>query len=457
MAFPENCKRLRRFRCKLKRDEGRFGPFRFSEPFKEGLSFHATGQSLYLGGPFERPTESGQARNDHELATQRSATDGEPMSDIATATRCSCFCEFGYLNFYVLPALRVYFETTRERLALVTYPDYFRLLQLLFGDRVEAAELLEQDPLRGGFASPKYDRLYADLPKVNDLLEDHLTSLPRKPNLHRVREQSLIAAPRDLTETMDRRFGDAFDDIVVFYLRNRSNSDRRNYLGNLDWSTLEADRRLLVFVGDAGESLVPLPEGPTVYRTRDLFENIYFFAHCSCFVANDSGIIDFAKNCGCRMVRIVPSRSEVNPKNYRPFNSCVTKPLEAEYLLPEWQRRPAVVEVKLERLVSRSKRASVERELSGLQRAMAELGLGVDSEIFRQLLALHRRNWDLIERWNELDREGRYDDEYIAVTRASNQCNRERFLLKRKLNERSVIVEEKSAIYDQPPSDPGCK
>lgn len=394
------------------------------------------------------------------------------MSDITTATRCSCFCEFGYLNFYVLPALRVYFETTRERLALVTYPDYFRLLQLLFGDRVEAAELLDQDPLRGGFASPKYDRLYADLPKVNELLEDHLTSLPRMPDLHRVRERSLIAPPRDLAETMDRRFGGgAFDEIFVFYLRNRSNSDRRNYLGNLDWSVLEAGRRLLVFVGDSEESMVPLPEGPAVYRTRDLFENIYFFERCSCFFANDSGIIDFAKNCGCRMVRIIPSRCEVNPKNYRPFNTCVTKPLEPEFLLDEWRRRSAVVEVshgelvdkaailavKLERLVSRAKRVSVKRELAGLQRAMAELGLGVDSEIFRQLLALHRRNWDLIERWNELDREGRYDDEYIAVTRASNQCNRERFLLKRKLNERSVIVEEKSAIYDQPPSDPGRK
>ena len=392
------------------------------------------------------------------------------MSGAAGATRCSCFCELGYLNFYVLPALRVYFETTRERLTLVTYPDYFRLLRHVFGGRIEAGELLEQDPLRSGFQSPKYDPSYAELPKLNELLEGHLAALPRRPNLHRIRERSLIDPPREVIETMDRRFGGsaseetAFDEIFVFYLRNRSNSDRRNYLGNLDWRTLEADGRLLVFVGDTEESLAPLPEGPTVYRTRDLFENAYFFKRCSCFFANDSGIIDFAKNCGCTMVRIVPSRSEVNPKNYRPFNSCVTKPLESRYLLPEWRRRTAIIEVshgelvdkaailevKLEHLSSRAKRVNVKRELGVLRPAMEELGLSVDSEIFRQLLALHRRNWDLVERWNQLDREGRYDDEYIAVTRASNQCNRERFLLKSKLNERSIIVEEKSALYDEP-------
>ncbi len=392
------------------------------------------------------------------------------MSHDADATRCSCFCEFGYLNFFVLPALRVYFETSPERLALVTYPDYFRLLRHLFGERVEAAELLEQDPLRSGFSSPRYDASYADLPKIDALLESHLASLSPRPDLHRVRERSIIDPPREVTEAMDRQFGgDAFDDVVVVYLRNRANSDRRNYLGNLDWRTLEADGRLLVLVGDSEEALVPFPEGPTVYRTRDLFENAYFFQRCSCFFANDSGIIDFAKNCGCRTVRIIPSRSAVNPKNYRPFNSCVTKPLGSRYLLAEWRRRPAfvevshgelvdkaaVLEVKLERISSRAKRVNIRRELGGLRQAMAALGIATDSEIFRELLALHRRNWDLVERWNMLDREGRYDEEYIAVTRASNQCNRERFRLKSKLNERSLLVEEKSAIYDGPPPDPG--
>ena len=110
----------------------------------------------------------------------------------------------------------------------------------------------------------------------------------------------------------------------------------------------------------------------------------------------------------------------------------------------------AILKVQLERLSGEAKIKNVDREFHLLRAAMQSVGLSEYCESFQQLLELHLRNWDLVERWNELEKNACFDDEYIKVTRASNECNRERFRLKSQLNEGSRIVEEKSGIYDEP-------
>ncbi len=247
----------------------------------------------------------------------------------------TCFCEFGYLNFFVLPALNLYFAAHKEVLRLVTYPDYFALLQHLFGDRVEAAELLEQDPLRSGYTSRLYDERYTEMQKINVLLENYLSSLEERPDLHRVRQQTPFFSPAEATRDVDKRVQDlGIDEIVVFYLRNRTNTHLRNYQHDIDWPKFRRKGRLLVFIGDTDESLVPFPDSPTICRTQNLFENMAFFRPCALFVSNDSGIIDFAKNCGCREVHILPSEQEINPANFRPFGWCHTQEIKPDFLLP---------------------------------------------------------------------------------------------------------------------------
>ncbi len=107
----------------------------------------------------------------------------------------------------------------------------------------------------------------------------------------------------------------------------------------------------------------------------------------------------------------------------------------------------AVLEVKLRHILNPEKRKNLDFEYRNLRSAMEELGSEVDGDIFQRLIDVHEKNWHLMERWNELDQEGRFDDEYVEVTRASNECNRERFRLKVVLNKLSGIVEEKSEIY----------
>jgi len=109
----------------------------------------------------------------------------------------------------------------------------------------------------------------------------------------------------------------------------------------------------------------------------------------------------------------------------------------------------AILKVKLGRIEDGAKVLNIEKEYRILRAAMQELGLGEDSHVFRQLFDLHQRSWDLIETWNQLIHENRFDKEYIEVTRAANECNRQRFLLKNELNEKSEFVEEKSNIYGQ--------
>ena len=107
-----------------------------------------------------------------------------------------------------------------------------------------------------------------------------------------------------------------------------------------------------------------------------------------------------------------------------------------------------ILEIKLDHIADPGKRANVERERESLAATLAhELAEGEALRPLRgELKSVNARLWIVEDDLRRLEREGRFDDEFVTLARAVYQTNDRRARLKREINEitRSEIVEEKS-------------
>ena len=107
-----------------------------------------------------------------------------------------------------------------------------------------------------------------------------------------------------------------------------------------------------------------------------------------------------------------------------------------------------ILEIKLDHIADPGKRANVERERESLAATLAqELAEGEALRPLRgELKSVNARLWSVEDDLRRLEREGRFDDEFVTLARAVYQTNDRRARLKREINEitRSEIVEEKS-------------
>jgi hypothetical protein len=109
-----------------------------------------------------------------------------------------------------------------------------------------------------------------------------------------------------------------------------------------------------------------------------------------------------------------------------------------------------ILEIKSERILEPAKRSNVMRELDGLNGVWAGLDLtAVAAQVDdtrRALRAVNERLWVIEDDIRQLERERRFDADFIALARAVYQVNDERARLKRRIDELlgSRLVEEKS-------------
>ncbi|WP_029086852.1 DUF6165 family protein [Brevundimonas aveniformis] len=106
-----------------------------------------------------------------------------------------------------------------------------------------------------------------------------------------------------------------------------------------------------------------------------------------------------------------------------------------------------ILRIKRQRLAAADKLANVERELAKLETLMA--GLPQDEaflDLVEQLEAVNATLWDIEELKRTHEREGRFDDAFIDLSRQVYLRNDDRAAIKRRLNLRagSSIIEEKS-------------
>ena len=60
-----------------------------------------------------------------------------------------------------------------------------------------------------------------------------------------------------------------------------------------------------------------------VEKVEDIEQSIYYLQNCKFLISNDSGYIDFAKNCGCKDILVLRPIVDYH-KYFNPFNSKIT-------------------------------------------------------------------------------------------------------------------------------------
>lgn len=109
-----------------------------------------------------------------------------------------------------------------------------------------------------------------------------------------------------------------------------------------------------------------------------------------------------------------------------------------------------ILEIKSARMTDSVKLANVARELEGLNRVWNGLDLAAVADAVadtrRALREVNEKLWVIEDDIRQLERERRFDADFIALARAVYQVNDERARLKRRIDELlgSRLVEEKS-------------
>jgi uncharacterized protein YukE len=109
-----------------------------------------------------------------------------------------------------------------------------------------------------------------------------------------------------------------------------------------------------------------------------------------------------------------------------------------------------ILEIKRERIADPVKVANVARELGVLSQAWADLALEAVAadvaDVRRALKEVNERLWVIEDDIRQLEREQRFDADFVALARSVYRVNDERARLKRRVDELlgSRLVEEKS-------------
>jgi uncharacterized protein YukE len=109
-----------------------------------------------------------------------------------------------------------------------------------------------------------------------------------------------------------------------------------------------------------------------------------------------------------------------------------------------------ILEIKRERIADPQKLANVTRELASLSRTWAGLELDAVAEavaeVRQALREVNERLWVIEDDIRELERQRRFDADFIALARSVYQVNDQRARHKRRVDELlgSQLVEEKS-------------
>jgi hypothetical protein len=105
-----------------------------------------------------------------------------------------------------------------------------------------------------------------------------------------------------------------------------------------------------------------------------------------------------------------------------------------------------ILEIKSVKIASESARANVVKELRLLQNIAGTIACSEISSLQTELKAINSALWTIEDVIREKDRRKEFDEAFIELARSVYNCNDQRALIKRKINEilRSEIFEEKS-------------
>lgn len=122
--------------------------------------------------------------------------------------------------------------------------------------------------------------------------------------------------------------------------------------------------------------------------------------------------------------------------------------IKVDISLGELVDKITILEIKTNKINSSIKLENINKELTSLKKTLAELNL-INNEfklIYRDLKKVNEELWDIEDKIRILEKNKKFDDEFIEIARSVYISNDKRFELKYKLNKLfdSKFVEEKS-------------
>ena len=104
-----------------------------------------------------------------------------------------------------------------------------------------------------------------------------------------------------------------------------------------------------------------------------------------------------------------------------------------------------IIEIKLERIKDEAKLVNLHNEFEVLDAAVSKI-ISKEDDLYKELLAINKKLWDIEDRIRELEKAKTFNDEFIEVARAVYFTNDKRSDVKRLINEAtgSNLIEEKS-------------
>jgi len=221
--------------------------------------------------------------------------------------------EFGYFNVLLLPALEKYINNKKsEVITLYTYPDYCYIIKNLFGNKINCKEItLTKLRLKHNNLE---DAPYKKYKPINDLLKTScIWEMNHFDKISKPISTNFVPLLKENYICYFPRFRDSGEVDTNFAERNSNKQECEIIL------KLFTKNNMKIYV--LGKEILDFNyENYNVEKVSDIEQSIYYLKNCNFFISNDSGYIDFAKNCGCKKIIILRQIEDYHNK-FNPFNN----------------------------------------------------------------------------------------------------------------------------------------
>ena len=214
--------------------------------------------------------------------------------------------EFGFFNILILPFLENY---DGNKIKIYTFPDYCYIINKLFPDKFDCVEI-NLHKIRIGHSSIETSSNIKPLSIwINNI------------SIHNIRDYIY------LTKQITSDYNEEINNFICYFPRFRDSKNiptdfkHRNSNKNECMTILNTFNKKYKIIIVGNELLdFDYKSFSNVMLSDSLEKTIFYLKKCKFLISNDSGFVDFAKNCGVKKVLIL--RMFVNYHlRFNPFNT----------------------------------------------------------------------------------------------------------------------------------------
>jgi hypothetical protein len=234
--------------------------------------------------------------------------------------------EFGHFNLTILERLEKY---NGDKLQIYTFPDYCFIIKNLFNDKFDLVEI----PF-------KEDRICSTCLNTNDF-NSYLPLVKIIGDREYFNREPTIRIYNNISKKIESTYKNDIGDFICIFPRKRNiingvNFAERNMNINIcnDIINKYITKYKIIVIGNEIQDIDY--EKTNIIKSNNINETIYYLANCKFLVSPCSGMVDFAKNCGTKLIFIIGPMSSphfsFNPFNTKCFNINDINILSDEFL-----------------------------------------------------------------------------------------------------------------------------